>query len=594
MRRVSSRRRCGKGAVAVRVRNNGPARRSYNSYRVNTGALSKNLEKLSTGYKINRSADDAAGLSISEKMRASITGLGRAQTNAKEGIGLIQVTEGALQEYHEIVNRMLELSVKSANATYDDDVDREQLQKEMNRLAQELNRIADSTNFNGIFTLNGSGELVEDAEFRELVEKATLHGGDAEEMAILLGEPINGEKPTAGSDFVYGHYHSDVLKKKEGENQQWTFGGFSMKPFNSDDLPSITDQIRQFAKEYNSDPTNDGNGWKARLLPEIGGYVCCFLPYTESDSQLDEYAPRRPEGAGERLPLPLDGDGLHGEYASGAEQKAVEGSPAKTSVDFQSTTGEDMMGAVMLLGGIGEYGKYQFAENADDVANGYSAIIIEDSFTSTNIARAVFDTVEAPSGYHNQMGGYTATQVIFKEEAVDGKYQGLKALPISVSFFKSPETAEEAIDQATANAKKATLYALQTDNVRLQIGETGDEYNFLDVPIFDMHTDKVGLAGVDISTQNGALNAIDKIKSAISKVSDVRGTHGALQNRLEHAIHYLGVAHENAQSSESVIRDTDMADEMMKYTKNSILTQSAQAMMAQANMLPEGVLRLLQ
>ena len=128
----------------------------------------------------------------------------------------------------------------------------------------------------------------------------------------------------------------------------------------------------------------------------------------------------------------------------------------------------------------------------------------------------------------------------------------------------------------------------------LQIGDTGDSFNQLNVSIANMHANSMGISGVDISTQTGAANAMDTIKSAINYVSDCRGTLGATQNRLEHTISNLSVMQENIQDAESTIRDTDVADEMMKYTKNSILVQSAQAMLAQANQQPQGVLQLLQ
>ena len=128
----------------------------------------------------------------------------------------------------------------------------------------------------------------------------------------------------------------------------------------------------------------------------------------------------------------------------------------------------------------------------------------------------------------------------------------------------------------------------------MQIGDTSDEFNQLNVSIKDTHTASLGIDALDISTQDGAAAALDVIKSAINYVSDVRGTLGATQNRLDHTINNLSVMQENIQDAESTIRDTDVAEEMMAYTKNNILIQSAQAMLAQANQVPQGVLQLLQ
>ena len=139
----------------MRIQHNIMAMSAYRNYTNNVSAMKKNLEKLSSGYKINRAGDDAAGLAISEKMRAQITGLETAQKNAKDGISLVQTAEGALTEVHDMLNRMVTLATQSANGTYDDTTDRAQLQKELDQLRSEINRIADSSNFNGIKLLNG-------------------------------------------------------------------------------------------------------------------------------------------------------------------------------------------------------------------------------------------------------------------------------------------------------------------------------------------------------------------------------------------------------------------------------------------------------
>ena len=140
----------------MRIQHNIMAMNAYRNYNNNTSALSKNLEKLSSGYKINRAGDDAAGLAISEKMRAQITGLNAAQKNVKDGTSLVKTAEGAMQEIHDMLNRMDYLATQSANGTYDNDVDRANLNKEVNALKEEINRIADSANFNGIKLLDGS------------------------------------------------------------------------------------------------------------------------------------------------------------------------------------------------------------------------------------------------------------------------------------------------------------------------------------------------------------------------------------------------------------------------------------------------------
>lgn len=272
----------------MRVQHNIAALNSYRNLSTNNNAVSKNLEKLSSGYRINRAGDDAAGLAISEKMRAQITGLDTAQKNANDGISMIQTAEGALTEVHSMLNRMVELAQQSANGTYDNETDRTNLQSEMDALTSEINRISDGTNFNGKTLLNGSL------------------------------------------------------------------------------------------------------------------------------------------------------------------------------------------------------------------------------------------------------------------------------------------------------------------NATLQIGDTSDSYNKLAVKIDAMSTTGLTLTGISVSEQDKASEAVSVIKAAINKVSSTRGSLGALQNRLEHTINNLSVTSENMTAAESRIRDVDMADEMMSYTKNNILVQASQAMLAQANQVPQGVLQLLQ
>ena len=143
-------------------------------------------------------------------------------------------------------------------------------------------------------------------------------------------------------------------------------------------------------------------------------------------------------------------------------------------------------------------------------------------------------------------------------------------------------------------AATGTPAAAKGKSLTLQIGDTSKDFNQMAVSVGDMHTDALGIADIDISTQVGAQTAVDKIKSAINSVSSTRGDLGAIQNRLEHTINNLSVTSENMTAAESRIRDVDMANEMMAYTKNNILVQSSQAMLAQANQLPQGVLQLLQ
>ena len=415
-----------KETIEMRIQHNIMAMNAYRNYANNTSALSKNLEKLSSGYKINRAGDDAAGLAISEKMRAQITGLDKAQDNAKDGISLVQTAEGALTEVHDMLNRMYELAEQSANGTFEDGTDRKQLQKEVNQLKSEINRIADSANFNGIKLLDGS-----------MSANATT-------------------KLT-----------SAATQSKAGV-----------------DLNIVADSVYDAA----------GNRTELKFS----------LSVTTTASSAGVSV--REDGSVVITVLGKDADGISAEEIQAMLAKA-KASNTKVS--------EDMVNAVR-----------------DATVTGKGVI--------------------AATG-----AGNAATWT--------------------------------SVANVTTN-----LSANKGESLVLQIGDTSDRFNQLRVGIKDCHVDALGLTDMKIGDQDSAAKALDKIKSAINYVSDVRGTLGATQNRLDHTINNLSVMQENIQDAESTIRDTDVADEMMAYTKNNILIQSAQAMLAQANQVPQGVLQLLQ
>ena len=408
-----------KETIEMRIQHNIMAMNAYRNYANNTSSLSKNLEKLSSGYKINRAGDDAAGLAISEKMRAQITGLDKAQDNAKDGISLVQTAEGALTEVHDMLNRMYELAEQSANGTFEDGTDRKQLQKEVNQLKDEIDRIADSANFNGIKLLDGS-----------MSANATTKINNA------------GTGTTAAVDVSIV---ADTVFNADGTELNLKFK-----------LAAVS--------------TNKTDGAKVS--------------------------------------------------ADGTVTISLKKGTQYSAEDIQALLAK---------------------------AKGTKAGINED------ILQAAQNATVTGTGVADKTGAWT-----------------------------------------TLGASTAAAQANKGKPLTLQIGDTSDNFNQLKVGIKDCHVAALGLTDMKIGDQTSAAAALDKIKSAINYVSDVRGTLGATQNRLDHTINNLSVMQENIQDAESTIRDTDVADEMMAYTKNNILIQSAQAMLAQANQVPQGVLQLLQ
>ena len=522
----------------MRIQHNIMAMNAYRNYSNNTSALSKNLEKLSSGYKINRAGDDAAGLAISEKMRAQITGLETAQKNAKDGISLVQTAEGALTEVHDMLNRMVELANQSANGTYDV-TDRDQLQKEITQLQDEINRIADSSNFNGIKLLDGSLQEGGSAsvEITNLTTSSTA--GTASSMAATNAVLTN----------------SDAKNLAEGDSIKLSLSGEDGSAYN------IT-----LTKKGNT--LVDGNGKVYNLTVSATGVVTAGV---------DEALKGAIDSAtgGLFTATVASGKVTIKSNDTGANAPAITGMGAQ-KITASGTASDIQLGNLTYTAAAAEKinatGKSGLA--ADATAN-----TVKDAIFTINGQKFVLATSDAAVKNVQNLAGDDVTVLVGgtldKAATQLAQATGLKV---------TAGTGNNKIVIDTASGKALTL----------QIGDTSDSFNKLKVSIQDMHTSSLGISGINISTQDGAAAAVDLIKNAINVVSDVRGTLGATQNRLDHTINNLSVMTENIQDAESTIRDTDVADEMMAYTKNNILVQSAQAMLAQANQVPQGVLQLLQ
>ena len=509
-----------KETIEMRIQHNIMAMNAYRNYTNNTSALSKNLEKLSSGYKINRAGDDAAGLAISEKMRAQITGLETAQKNAKDGISLVQTAEGALTEVHDMLNRMVELADQSANGTYDNETDRANLQKEVQQLKDEINRIADSANFNGIKLLDGSMDAASSIKAFDASSITGILGGNAITTAAAV-------KNVDAGTFTKGSYtkSADVTATVVYTDQDGNAQSLTIDIGNVAKLSSLT--AGQINAALAGNDTLSGmfnfsvSGTKINVENLVGGQSAVASQAQGGQPKITNIV-------------------LSAKKADGTNAKASEvgniaiASKTKGADATATLTATPQLGDFVMIDGM----KYTYAAGADGSDGA--------TFSDTPSLKAA-----------------AAKNGITIRTAKDGQW--------------------------AANTVQKGGTALT-----LQIGDTGDAFNQLNVSIKDTHAKALGIANIDISTQAGAKAAVDKIKAAINTVSDIRGTLGATQNRLDHTINNLSVMTENIQDAESTIRDTDVADEMMAYTKNNILIQSAQAMLAQANQVPQGVLQLLQ
>lgn len=409
------------------VRSNIMAQNANRQLGVNNSTLSKSLEKLASGFKINRAGDDASGLAISEKMKAQIKGLDTASANAQDGISLIQTAEGNLNEVHDMLNRMVELAGKSANGTMKNDVDREALQKEVNDLRSEITRISQSANFNGINLLDGS---------------------------------LGGWKATAATAVA-------------GQNSEMTVAGGAL------------------------------NG-------------------------ADSIA----------LGVAVDGKVTLGSVTLGGVAMADATALAAKGLKAEVVASKDKDGVAK------DIGAYSIKITVDD---------------KTKVTKDIADAVGS-------------------------------GLEISMSSLGKPSSAATVTFTAAGTAgSRATGGGLN-----LQVGDTADNFNKVSVNVANMSSEGLGISELSVANENEAGSALSVIKNAINTVSSNRANLGALQNRLDHTINNLDVASENLNAANSRIRDTDMAKEMMNYTKMNVLTQAAQAMLAQANQQPQSILQLLQ
>ena len=529
----------------MRIQHNIMAMNSYRNYSSNTSALSKNLEKLSSGYKINRAGDDAAGLAISEKMRAQISGLEQAQSNAKSGINLVQTAEGALTEVHSMLNRMVTLADQSANGTYDNETDRANLQKEVSQLKSEVDRIADSSNFNGIKLLDGS-----------------LSGGDSTNAAVTFSKATQTLTAAtkqlntvtfvaeSGGDHAVGDKLSFEVTYKDANNQ------LQSKTFNFT-LNSDTEMTAEDGSKYTITTKKAG-------AAELAGAVTDQM----TKSGITDFA--------------MNGT------AAAATFTANEAGSNKGSI-VAITMSKNGAAATALANATTAAGKDAFntISTAATHYTGAAGTKAEDFVMNVNGQKFAFATAGNTGAFADDVHVVVATAANPTAAEVKDMVATINRVVGSnvASVNTAANTSIDFISNGTSDSK---------GGLTLQIGDTTDKFNQLTVNVGDMHTKALGISELDISTQTGAKSAVDAVKSAINSVSSTRGTLGALQNRLDHTINNLGVMQENIQDAESTVRDTDVAKEMMAYTKNNILVQSAQAMLAQANQVHQGVLQLLQ
>ena len=576
------------------VRSNIMALNANRQLGMNNSQVSKSLEKLSSGFKINRAGDDASGLAISEKMKAQIKALDTASANCQDGISLVQTAEGALTEVHDMLNRMVELAGKSANGTMEQltdstgalvtpsvnngGTDRNALQEEMNALCKEIDRIADSTNFNGIKLLNGNlssagaaGNSLTDADITQATTSTITAtpgvAGTSNETVVF---------DVAGAAFA-----------KDG-TVSVTLGG---KEYSVDVTADMTDEdfATALADAINADKITDATA---------GDFTAAVDTTTTTQITLTS-ANQGASGVTWETDLAIAPKAADGAAAASAVGRAG-GDPATVAASYNY----DLSGMTALtdtqsvtIAGVTITAKATGAGATDiDLSGGQNASL-DDQLT------AIADILNADTTVNSDWMA-TVQDGVLTLTAKDPDNLPANA-PADASWNGTDVTADAVEDGAPDNTNGGNGNALT-----LQIGEDGQQWNKMDVSIDDMHVSSLfanakpgvivdntkdpGNKTIDISSQDAASDALDSIREAVNTVSTQRAKLGAIQNRLEHTINNLDVASENMNSANSRVRDTDMAKQMMSYTQMNVLTQAAQAMLAQANQQPQSVLQLLQ
>ena len=556
------------------IQHNIPALNSHRNLGINNAFTSKNLEKLSSGYKINRAGDDAAGLAISEKMRGQIRGLAMAEQNTSNGVSLIQTAEGGLNETHAILQRMRELSVQSSNGTYQDE-DREQITLEFNALKSEIDRIAESTHYNGIKLLNGN------LEYKELV-------GNAHTASTIATADIK----TGIQANIFGDGTAKSLVNL-------TVGGTGVA------LSAATKLIFSLDENGKLSVTNDGsNATVSDLKLEDGtlsfksaakGATTGTMQYSLGGISEERLTDVLNSLTGGSFTLTIADDGTMA--ATGA---AITSTP--TLKALTAHTGLTSLGVAITNGTNGaHFGKQDVTIARTDDGN-YKVTIGNSSQILTSaelVTGAKFNGLEVSVTANNQTN--ILNNFLDKYGSV-----GVKDVWQLDSATKVTQTTA---DNLEIDFSEATT-VLGNDLV-FQIGANGGQDQRVSLSVANMDTKHLGmrrgdnwedgdtlqrdvlLEDISIATVEDANKAIEVITAATNQVSSQRAELGALQNRLEHTLNNLGVTKENLTAAESSIRDVDMAKEMMEFTKNNILVQASQAMLAQANQLPQGVLQLL-
>ena len=589
------------------VQHNMQAMNANRMLNVTTGQQAKSTEKLSSGYRINRAADDAAGLTISEKMRKQIRGLDRASTNAQDGVSAVQTAEGALTEVHSMLQRMNELATQSANGT-NSTTDRQAIQDEIDQLTTEIDRVSETTKFNETYLLKGdtdgsTSKVKLNAHDAGLAGKLTDNGnGTATFKADTLA--VGDKVKIAGKEYTIGNSADSADYAKKGDTTvKPVAAGDSVTSGNTTTtiVAKVTTATATGATWNNADKFKDADGTEWTIADatdetahtvkasDVAKYLKdgCTIVSNANNNKLDETSVVDDLGKNEVSISDTTGiTALQNGIKAGdtvtvnGTTKTVTAETPKTYDEIKALTALDTKDTTVKIGSK----SYKIGTSTDE-ATGY---ITKDDFLA-----AIKDGDKVTVGANV----YTAIIKSSDDDSItleDAYSKMAKELETASSIGADTAATVKNNGNGTFDITKGTVDVKESLSFNLHVGSDTDMTNKITVNIDSMSSAGLGIKGIKADTEKDATYAIDAITDAISQVSSQRSSLGAIQNRLEHTINNLDNVVENTTSAESRIRDTDMAKEMVNYSKNNILAQAGQSMLAQANQANQGVLSLLQ
>lgn len=558
--------------MSMRIQNNLIGVNAHRQLGIVQQSQNKAIEKLSSGFRINRAGDDAAGLAISEKMRAQIRGLDQASRNAQDAVSLVQTAEGGAGSIHDMLQRLRALSVQASNDTLVGE-DREKIQSEVGQILNQIDTVANNTEFNTKELLNNDGTTVSNNTTDALTQKIPSMLNDA---LLIITNSYGIALPGAANTNISVEYYSDELDSAGAS--MGTSDGLSLTL--RVNLANVTDPSGALISDEQLD----------RL---IAHEMMHGMQFTEMSTFLTGGISNDETWVAEGLSMLIQGGNDFATVLTNKSDATIDDAWGGTTADYAEA--------------------YLAMRTLHEITDGGIAAFIDRLELGDTLDQAMSNTQQDNSAELDPGSDFTTFQQFidfFDGSAAVDTYldtqdefntSGTGAVNTNGSTQGSDDnpTIADTIPNNGVTTLLDTKYTLDFSGatsalsgiIKFQIGANqSQEITFKSK---NLQVSSLQLESLDLTSQESASNSITKIDDAIEKVSNARSYFGSIQNRLEHTIKNLNQTSENLQASESRIRDLDMAKGMMEYTKNNILSQAAQAMLSQANNAPQGVLQLL-